>query len=220
MYRFAANPRWLVYLPPTMSPSETSQVDGHLEYPTEAFSYFRKHDVQSVVCEEKHMGSRAVVVLCQNEKTALSRFSVSNEGAGIVYTRTGRRFFDDANMEQQVLAIVGAAFDRAGLWKQLASDWVIVESELIPLFSVGKNPFIPASNEGSTDRHGGGPPNSGQLCHSSMSASDSCGLRGTSLLALAAALRICQYSHRPGVCSLATARRRTKDSGCFRNDRR
>ena len=29
MSRFAANPKWLIYLPPTMSPSETSHKDNH-----------------------------------------------------------------------------------------------------------------------------------------------------------------------------------------------
>src|SRR5208337_906811 len=41
MSRFAANPKWLIYLPPTMSPCETSDKDGFLEYPTGAFSYYR-----------------------------------------------------------------------------------------------------------------------------------------------------------------------------------
>ncbi|MBI3723723.1 polynucleotide kinase-phosphatase, partial [bacterium] len=34
--RFAVDPRWLVYLPPTMSPSETSAREGFLEHPEEA----------------------------------------------------------------------------------------------------------------------------------------------------------------------------------------
>jgi protein phosphatase len=63
MSRFAANPKWLVYLPPTMSPSETTKKEGYLEYPTEAFSYYRSAGIPAVMCEEKHMGSRAVVVL-------------------------------------------------------------------------------------------------------------------------------------------------------------
>ena len=33
MSRFAANPKWLIYLPPTMSPSETSKEPGLLEHP-------------------------------------------------------------------------------------------------------------------------------------------------------------------------------------------
>jgi protein phosphatase len=63
MSRFAVDPRWLVYLPPTMSPPATSQRPDALEYPTEAFDYFRKEGVIRVVCEEKHMGSRAVIVV-------------------------------------------------------------------------------------------------------------------------------------------------------------
>ena len=42
MSRFAANPKWLIYLPPTMSPSETSSKDAYLEYPSDALEYFRK----------------------------------------------------------------------------------------------------------------------------------------------------------------------------------
>ena len=33
MSRFAINPKWLIYLPPTMSPTETSALDGYLEHP-------------------------------------------------------------------------------------------------------------------------------------------------------------------------------------------
>ena len=38
MSRFAADPKWLIYLPPTMSPSETSRREGLLEHPAEAFT--------------------------------------------------------------------------------------------------------------------------------------------------------------------------------------
>src|SRR6185503_5151229 len=51
--RFAVDPRWLVYLPPTMSPSETSARDGLLEHPEDAFAYFQRAGVGAVVAEEK-----------------------------------------------------------------------------------------------------------------------------------------------------------------------
>ncbi len=70
MSRFAANPKWLIYLPPTMSPSDTSSRPGYLEYPGEAFAYYRREGVPAVVCEQKHMGSRAVVVICRDEEAA------------------------------------------------------------------------------------------------------------------------------------------------------
>ena len=78
MSRFAADPRWLIYLPPTMSPCETSQTEGLLEHPAEAFAYYRSEGVPQVVCEEKHMGSRAVVIACQDEQAARERFGVDN----------------------------------------------------------------------------------------------------------------------------------------------
>ncbi len=70
MSRFAANPKWLIYLPPTMSPSETTREPGLLEHPAEAFAYYRSQGVPTVVCEEKHMGSRAVVIVCRDEDAA------------------------------------------------------------------------------------------------------------------------------------------------------
>ena len=103
MSRFAADPRWLIYLPPTMSPCETSQAAGLLEHPAEAFAYFRNEGVPQVVCEEKHMGSRAVVVVCRDEKAARERFGVTTGESGIVTTRTGRRFFNDPDLERRFL---------------------------------------------------------------------------------------------------------------------
>ena len=63
MSRFAIDPHWLVYLPPTMSPPATSTRGGLLEHPNEAFEAYRRDGVTRLVCEEKHMGSRAVVVV-------------------------------------------------------------------------------------------------------------------------------------------------------------
>ena len=77
MSRFAANPKWLIYLPPTMSPCETSSEPGLLEHPAEAFTYYRTQGAPKVICEEKHMGSRAVVVVCQDEQAAKERFGVT-----------------------------------------------------------------------------------------------------------------------------------------------
>ena len=132
MSRFAANPKWLVYLPPTMSPSETAGREGFLEYPAEVFAYFRQQGVASVICEEKHMGSRAVVILCRDAEVARRRFGVVGEGPGIIYTRTGRRFFEDGAVEQALLGIVGAAIERSDLWEQLRSDWIVLDCELMP----------------------------------------------------------------------------------------
>ena len=132
MSRFAADPRWLIYLPPTMSPCETSQAAGLLEHPAEAFAYFRNEGVPQVVCEEKHMGSRAVVVVCRDEKAARERFGVTTGESGIVTTRTGRRFFNDQDLERRFLDRVRAALTVAGLWAKLHTSWVCLDCELMP----------------------------------------------------------------------------------------
>jgi protein phosphatase len=132
MSRFAANPRWLIYLPPTMSPSETSSEPNLLEHPAEALGYYRKNGVMRVVCEEKHMGSRAVVIACKSSEVARRRFGVADEGTGIVYTRTGRSFFSNRRVEQALLAQVADALERAGFWDELSTDWVCLDCELMP----------------------------------------------------------------------------------------
>jgi protein phosphatase len=132
MSRFAANPKWLIYLPPTMSPCETSNEPGLLEHPAEAFAYYRAQGVPQVVCEEKHMGSRAVVALCRDEQAARDRFGVMGGEVGIVYTRTGRRFFNEPELERQFLDRLRSALDAADLWSTLETTWVCLDCELLP----------------------------------------------------------------------------------------
>lgn len=132
MSRFAVNPKWLIYLPPTMSPTETSREPGLLEHPTEAFAYFRHEGIPTVICEEKHMGSRAVVVLCRDEHVARKRFGVVGEGIGVCYTRTGRRFLDSGDLESQFLHRIREASDRAAIWDTLKTDWICLDCELMP----------------------------------------------------------------------------------------
>ncbi len=130
MSRFAADPRWLIYLPPTMSPPATSAEPGLLEHPTEAFSHYRGEGVGRVVCQEKHMGSRAVVVVCRDEDVAPRRFRI--DGRGICHTRTGRPFFEDAALQDAFLGRVRAAIDASRMWDELGTDWLALDCELLP----------------------------------------------------------------------------------------
>jgi protein phosphatase len=130
MSRFAVDPRWLLYLPPTMSPAATSRYPDLLEHPAEAFAGYRSEGVTRVICEEKHMGSRAVLLVCRDEAAARARFGVPG-GTGAVYTRTGRPFFDPASTEE-LLTRVRAAATEAGLWEELATGWLLFDAELMP----------------------------------------------------------------------------------------
>lgn len=116
MSRFALDPRTLVWLPPTMAPCSTASVEGYLEHPSTAFADMRGAGVTTVVCEEKHMGSRAVV-------------RVSRDGSGdAIWTRTGRPFFDSARNDA-LLDRVRAAAVSAGV---LDEGWLLLDTELLP----------------------------------------------------------------------------------------
>ena len=132
MSRFAVDPRWLVYLPPTMSPTESSAQPGLLEHPSEALAYYRSRGVARVVCEEKHMGSRAIVIVSRDGAAAQRRFGMRSDAAGIVYTRTGRPFFSDAALEGELLSRIRTAADAAALWDELKTDWLLLDCELMP----------------------------------------------------------------------------------------
>ncbi len=131
MSRFAIDPRWLLYLPPTMSPVATSTRPDLLEHPEQAFEYFRAEGVDQVVCEEKHMGSRAVALVCRTPEAAQARFGAPGGQSGAVWTRTGRPFFSDV-LTARLIDDVRAAAERAGLFDELETSWLLLDAELLP----------------------------------------------------------------------------------------
>ena len=160
MSRFAIDPRWLLYLPPTMSPVATAPRGDLLEHPDQAFDAYRADGVESVLCEEKHMGSRAVLLVCRSPGDApaapaasaspaapaasaspaapaasasSARFGVPGAvgGSGAIWTRTGRPFFAPeltASLTEQVCA----AAEKAGLFDELGTSWLLLDAELLP----------------------------------------------------------------------------------------
>lgn len=131
MSRFAVDPRLLPYLPPTMAPTATSQREGYLEHPAEAFASYAQDGVARVVCEEKHMGSRAVALVCRDADVARERFGVDGP-TGSLCTRTGRPFFADAEVTEEILGRLRTAVTEAGLWQELDTDWLLLDAELMP----------------------------------------------------------------------------------------
>nr|MDQ3576929.1 polynucleotide kinase-phosphatase [Actinomycetota bacterium] len=129
MSRFAVDPRWLLYLPPTMAPTDTHTQGDLLEHPREAFAAFHKRDVREVLCEEKHMGSRAVLLVTRDSDVAPARFGI--DGDGVVHTRTGRPFFAD-DLTARLLDRVRSAVTEAKLWSELDSGWLLLDTELMP----------------------------------------------------------------------------------------
>jgi len=135
MSRFAIDPRWLLYLPPTMSPVTTSQRPGTLEHPEQAFAAYRADGVISVLCEEKHMGSRAVLLVCRSPDVPPARFGLPARpdptGCGAIWTRTGRPFFLPA-LAAALIDRIRAAAEKAGLFAELGTSWLLFDAELLP----------------------------------------------------------------------------------------
>ena len=75
------------------------------------------------------MGSRAVVIVCRTPEAARDWFGA--EGGGIVYTRTGRRFFADEDLEAALLDRLNRALAGTGLWAELG-DWAALDCEILP----------------------------------------------------------------------------------------
>ena len=131
MSRFAIDPRWLLYLPPTMSPVATSARPDLLEHPEQAFDAFRADGVDHVVCEEKHMGSRAVALVCRSLEAARARFGAPGDQLGAVWTRTGRPFFP-GELTAQFVDRLRATAETAGLFDELGTPWLLLDAEVLP----------------------------------------------------------------------------------------
>ena len=134
MGRFAADPRWLIYLPPTMSPCETSALSDYLEHPVEALAYYKNRGVKKVICQEKHMGSRAIAIICKDEQIAEKRFASSGGNGGIILTRTGRPFFTSSQKQicGGLLQKLRSALDGSSFWQDYNTDWVCLDCEIMP----------------------------------------------------------------------------------------
>jgi protein phosphatase len=162
MSRFALDPRWLVYLPPTMSPVATSTREGLLEHPEQAFSAYRSDGVDDVLCEEKHMGSRGVVLVCRTPAAARARFgpgpaaaaAQANSAAAAAQANSAAaaaaaaaaqadsapgaiwtrtgRPFFPADLTAALVGQVRAAAETAGLFSELDTPWLLLDAELLP----------------------------------------------------------------------------------------
>jgi protein phosphatase len=132
MTRFGVHPKWLIHLPPTMSPCATSRRDGLLEHPDEAFGYYREDGIAEVVVEEKHMGSRALIAICRDEDVARRRFGVISGETGMIYSRTGRPFFGDRATAEAIIARLRAAMAERDLWDRHATGWALLDAEIMP----------------------------------------------------------------------------------------
>jgi len=120
----------LIYIPPTMSPTPSpSTLDDYLEHPKEAINYYKKHGIQTMIAEKKHMGSRAILFLFKDQEAAKKYTGI--ESLGVIYTRTGRRFFEP-NTEKNLLLKINQDLNEHGYFKKYETDYVLLDAEIMP----------------------------------------------------------------------------------------
>lgn len=124
--------RWLIYLPAGVASLQARPCDEELERPEGAIEYYRDERIERVVVQEKHMGSRGIVVVCRDSAVASNRFGIETETPGCVYTRNGRRFFSDSDTEAVFIDRVIGALSRSNFWKRFSTDWVCLDGEVLP----------------------------------------------------------------------------------------
>lgn len=77
------------------------------------------------------MGSRAVVLVARDLAAARVRFGAPGDALGAAWTRTGRPFFG-GDLTAQLVDRVRAAAERAGLFDELCTSWLLLDAELLP----------------------------------------------------------------------------------------
>ena len=127
MSRFAVDPRWLVYLPPSIVPARSAPGTDTLEHPLAALAYYREHGATGAMLQELHSGTRVVAVVCRDAEVARRRFGVAGGETGAVYSARGRPFFATRAAEEDFLGRLRGALESGGVWGENAEEWVALE---------------------------------------------------------------------------------------------
>jgi protein phosphatase len=68
----------------------------------------------------------------RDEDAIHKTFGIENEGIGVVYTRTGRNYFNEKKVEQDFLLLVNDALEKSGFYDRFQTSWVCLDAELMP----------------------------------------------------------------------------------------
>lgn len=116
------------YIPPTMSPTPTtSELADFLEHPKEAFEYYREKGVSHVVCQKKHMGSRAYITLYKTEEVAKEYTNIKTLGK--ILSRNSAPFFKK-DVEEKVVKQLHE--DLQPYFEKNQTDFILLDCEIMP----------------------------------------------------------------------------------------
>lgn len=120
----------LVYIPPTMSPAPApSSLENYLEHPREVIDYYRSMGIERMVAEKKHMGSRGILFLFKDKEAGLKY--VGRETLGTIYTRTGRRFFNEET-EFKIISRIHKGLTASNYFTKYGTEFILLDAEIMP----------------------------------------------------------------------------------------
>jgi len=116
------------YVPPTMSPTpKTSSLDDFLEHPTEAFDYYKNQGITHVVCQKKHMGSRAYITLFKNKEVGKRYYN--RPSLGSILSRNNAKFF---KQEEETIVLTKLSEDLQPYFEEMKTDVLVLDTEILP----------------------------------------------------------------------------------------
>lgn len=124
----SVDPRWLIYIPPSIAICSPSQRAGLLEHPSDVLQFYRSAGLP-VVMEEMHFGVRAVFIIGRTDAACDARFGVA--APGMIYDGQGKAFFEPRLQEPAIL-LARETLERAGAFERLGAELLIFEALVQP----------------------------------------------------------------------------------------
>lgn len=133
------HPKRLIYQPPTMCFPVTSEQEGFLEHPSDIFAYYKKVGVQSVICEQKHMGGRVTLLVCKQTQVAKKRFALPDgQRSSCLYrVKPDASAYEFLQWEHELRSKglfkhLESVIDASGIWESIEANWLLLDCELMP----------------------------------------------------------------------------------------
>lgn len=117
----------ITYIPPTTATAGGRIIDGCLEHPEHAYNMYRKY-TNYIYGQEKHMGSRCVIVIARDRMIMKNIFGI--DAIGFTQSRSGRQFLND-NDEKRFIEILYNRIEENNLWNILG-NWIVFDGEMLP----------------------------------------------------------------------------------------
>jgi protein phosphatase len=156
MSRFAVDPRWLIYLPPTMSPCGTHTAARPARTPGRGLRLLPQPGRVPASSARKSTWARAPSSSsAATSRGAAAALATRSERIGICYTRTGRPFFNDAALESALLDEVRAAVTTPAVYGTNCTPTGSARLRTPAVVGQGRRPDPPAIRRDGRGRAGG-----------------------------------------------------------------